>query len=104
MTTMLQTGVYAGGQCFCEIEIDRVNLSTTLMTGPFNVAYNVSSRNILQVYAINVVAAVLGRSEKELEAQTIAYAKQGLIDPIENLKSSKVYVYQGGFDPVNPAS
>jgi len=72
------------------------------MTGPFNVAYNVSSRDNLPVYAYNIVVAVFGRSEKDLQAQTIAYAQQGLIDPVENLKSSKVYVYQGGVDTINP--
>lgn len=72
------------------------------MLGPFGIGYNISGRGFLPAYVISTYAAVFTRSAGELEAQAIAMANQGLIDPVANLKDSKAYVFDGGLDPVYP--
>lgn len=81
-----------------------VNCFPSLRPGPFNTCYNMSSRDFLPAYAVNFLKSVVTRSKSELQAETVSLAKQGIIDPVANIKGSKAYVYQGGADPVNPDS
>jgi len=88
ITGVYVAGVSSGGFLATQLQ---VAYSGTFDAGP----YDCGEGNV-----IDFETCELGISTSQLEAQAQAWAQQGQIDPVANLRGKPVYVYHGELDPV----
>jgi poly(3-hydroxybutyrate) depolymerase len=88
------TGVSSGGFMATQLQVaysGEISGAGIIAAGP----YDCGAGNVIDFETCD-----LGISTSQLEAQAQAWASQGLIDPVSNLRGKPVYVYHGELDPV----